>query len=627
MYEKFFGLRRDPFSIAPDPRYLFMSERHREALAHLLYGLDAGGGFVLLSGDIGTGKTTVCRCFLEQIPANCNVAYIFNPKLTVGELLTSICDEFHVALPPVANPAAARITTAKPLIDRLNAFLLASHAAGKNNVLIIDEAQNLSPAVLEQLRLLTNLETNERKLLQIILIGQPELRGMLARPELEQLAQRVIARFHLQALSQPETADYIAHRLAMAGLSGPLPFDKKAMARAYTLSRGVPRRINLLCGRALLGAYASGTLQVTREMLDKAAHEVFGADAPALKSTTKRLGWISRSSSRSPSPSPLPSPLQSSPSPTAPRLPSKKWRSVLQSCAVGLALGALVFGAVSWLMAGRQRPTPAASTAPAKALSLIPAPTEQSQPPNTSIGTSSAAASAAATPQVLPPAPVSVAASTMSSRADFSAALAASTATQNQAWRALGPLWGVALNSSDACGDAQNQGVFCYAKKPLSLLLIRQLDRPGFVTLTNRNGQPVYALLTGLTAEAATLTFDKTSLTVPLAWVAETWNGSFSTLWKRPANMGGAAQGAVSDAATPWLAGQLALLAQTPTAASPASAGSEPAPARQAGVRERVHAFQTAQGLPANGQAGPLTMMQLNRATGVPEPRLVTSNP
>ncbi|MBC7547886.1 MAG: AAA family ATPase, partial [Polaromonas sp.] len=254
MYEKFFGLSRDPFSIAPDPRYLFMSERHREALAHLLYGLDAGGGFVLLSGEIGTGKTTVCRCFLEQIPPNCNVAYIFNPRLTVLELLRSVCEEFHVPLPPEAPVTV----TAKALIDLLNTFLLNAHAAGRNNVLIIDEAQNLSSDILEQLRLLTNLETNERKLLQIILIGQPELRGMLARPELEQLAQRVIARFHLDALSQAETDDYVAHRLAVAGLSGPLPFDKKALARIYQLSRGVPRRINLLCGRALLGAYASG---------------------------------------------------------------------------------------------------------------------------------------------------------------------------------------------------------------------------------------------------------------------------------------------------------------------------------------------------------------------------------
>src|SRR3954471_22070993 len=156
MYSQYFGLKQEPFSIAPDPRYLFMSRRHREALAHLLYGLNGGGGFVLLSGEIGAGKTTVCRCFLEQIPSNCNVAYIFNPKLTVIELLRSICDEFGLALP---HQAAA--TSIKDYVDALNRHLLATHSEGRNNVLIIDEAQNLSPDVLEQLRLLTNLETNE----------------------------------------------------------------------------------------------------------------------------------------------------------------------------------------------------------------------------------------------------------------------------------------------------------------------------------------------------------------------------------------------------------------------------------------------------------------------------------
>src|SRR5258706_7209767 len=253
MYVSFFGLKQEPFSIAPDPRYLFMSERHREALAHLLYGVNGGGGFVLLSGEIGAGKTTVCRCFLEQIPKRCNVAYIFNPQLTVTELLKSVCAEFRI---PYQHPGPG-VPTVKDYLDVLNEYLLRTHAVGQNNVLIIDEAQNLSADVLEQLRLLTNLETNERKLLQIILIGQPELRTMLARPELEQLAQRVIARFHLEALSESETAQYIRHRLSVAGLKRALPFDHEAMRRIHKLSRGVPRRINLLCDRALLGAYSS----------------------------------------------------------------------------------------------------------------------------------------------------------------------------------------------------------------------------------------------------------------------------------------------------------------------------------------------------------------------------------
>ncbi|QXL84209.1 ExeA family protein [Comamonas sp. NLF-1-9] len=271
MYAAYFGLEQLPFSIAPDPRYLFLSERHREALAHLLYGLDGGGGFVLLTGEVGAGKTTVCRGFLQQMPAHCCAAYIFNPKLSAEELLATVCDEFGVALPDNRRGPPS----IKQCVDALNAWLLAQHAAGKSCVLVIDEAQSLSGDVLEQLRLLTNLETDEKKLLQIILIGQPELRALVARPELTQLAQRVIARYHLGALSKGETAQYVAHRLAVAGWQGPLPFAPAALARVHALSGGVPRRINLLCDRALLAAYAAGHKQVDARRVSAAAREVF----------------------------------------------------------------------------------------------------------------------------------------------------------------------------------------------------------------------------------------------------------------------------------------------------------------------------------------------------------------
>jgi len=277
MYTHYFSLKQSPFSIAPDPRYLFMSERHREALAHLLYGIGSGGGFVLLTGEIGAGKTTVCRCFIEQVPEDCRLAYIFNPKLTVEELLLSVCDEFRIDLPPVgAGPISV-----KSYVDAINGYLLASHAQGKNNVLVIDEAQNLSADVLEQLRLLTNLETSERKLLQIILIGQPELRTMLARPELEQLAQRVIARYHLGSLSESETGSYVTHRLAVAGATAAAPFPRGLMPLVHRLTHGVPRRINLLCDRALLGAYVENSREVTRTILRKAADEVFAESGAA----------------------------------------------------------------------------------------------------------------------------------------------------------------------------------------------------------------------------------------------------------------------------------------------------------------------------------------------------------
>ncbi len=272
MYQHYFGLAEAPFSIAPDPRYLYLSQRHQEALAHLLYGVSGDGGFVLLTGEVGAGKTTVCRCLLQQIPASCDVAYIFNPKLTVAELLSTICVEFGIACP-------AGNTSIKVFVDCINAYLLDAHAKGRHTVLIIDEAQNLSAEVLEQMRLLTNLETNERKLLQIILLGQPELAQMLERPELRQLSQRIVARYHLGPLTRPEVAAYVRHRLEVSGARRTL-FPAALMGRLYRLSGGVPRVINVLCDRALLGTYVQGKERVDRATLAQAAREVFHLEQP-----------------------------------------------------------------------------------------------------------------------------------------------------------------------------------------------------------------------------------------------------------------------------------------------------------------------------------------------------------
>ena len=272
MYLEHYGLKEPPFSITPDPRFVFLSERHRDALAHLLFGIGqgGGGGFVQLTGEVGTGKTTLSRLLLEQIPENTRVALVLNPRLSPVELLETICEELHV--PIDALDGAGRRGSAKALTDALNAYLLDAYAQGLRVVLVVDEAQNLSVEALEQVRLLTNLETDTQKLLQIILLGQPELRDMLARPELRQLAQRITARYHLTPLDAAETATYLRHRYRVAG-GLHLPFDAAAIRRIHAHSGGVPRLINVIAERALLGGYAHDDTRIDARTVDRAARE------------------------------------------------------------------------------------------------------------------------------------------------------------------------------------------------------------------------------------------------------------------------------------------------------------------------------------------------------------------
>ncbi|HLJ38145.1 MAG TPA: AAA family ATPase [Steroidobacteraceae bacterium] len=269
MYLSFFGLNEKPFAITPDPRYLFLSERHAEALAHLLYGINEAGGFVQLTGEVGTGKTTIVRSLLAQAPKNAEIALILNPRMTAPEFLLTICQELGVEVPPASQQSL------KDLVDTLSAYLLRAHADGKRVVLVVDEAQNLSTEVLEQVRLLTNLETNTQKLLQIILIGQPELRELLARNELRQLAQRITGRYHLNPLSREESSAYVLHRLRVAGATTDI-LSARALAEVFRLSGGVPRVINVICDRALLGAYSLDRHRVTGTLVRHAANEVFG---------------------------------------------------------------------------------------------------------------------------------------------------------------------------------------------------------------------------------------------------------------------------------------------------------------------------------------------------------------
>lgn len=284
MYHRYFGLDEQAFSIAVNPRYLYMSTQHREALAHLLYGVSSGG-FVMLTGEVGTGKTTIIRCLLEQLPDSADLAIVMNPSASARDLLCSICDEFGVEYAPDE-------TSLKVLTDKLSEFLVQNHSQDRRTIVLIDEAQLLRISTLEQVRLLTNLETNTEKLLQIILVGQPELNELLAKPALRQLSQRITARYHLRPLNLDETAAYIQHRLAVAGMPpGRHPFPPKIVRRVFQISRGIPRLINVLCDRMLLGAYSREATQIDSDICRRATVEVMG-EVPAAPPRYRPRGWF-----------------------------------------------------------------------------------------------------------------------------------------------------------------------------------------------------------------------------------------------------------------------------------------------------------------------------------------------
>ena len=550
MYADYFGLQQEPFSIAPDPRFLYLSARHREALAHLLYGLDRGGGFVLLTGEVGAGKTTVCRAFLKHVPPTCHVAYILNPMCSGHEMLKSVCAESGVT-PATDAPSS------QDCIDALNAFLLRSHAEGQQCLLIVDEAQNLSPAVLEQLRLLTNLETDERKLLQILLIGQPELRDMLARPEMKQLAQRVIARYHLGPLNEAETEQYIRHRLVVAGRRGTVPIRREARARIHRLSGGIPRRINLLCDRALLAAYGDGKPRVDVALIDSAAREVF---------VERQRAGVRRYR-----------------------------RAAVWAC--GLAASAALAGMAAVTPTGGL--APAIAEASAVATSPAPAPVPAA---------ASAVSLAAPAVAAVTPVPASAA-----SAASAPSVLEQPMADERQAWRELAGVWNLRIDGAPPCRAVQTQQVRCFAAR-MDLGLIRQLDRPGILALQKGDGTPTFALLVGLTADSVVLQSGGRRERVPLLALTRHWQGYYATYWRVPPSYTETLAEGSTGPMVDRIAAQLARLE-----GAPAPQGRQ---VFDAAMRERVHAFQLAQGLKPDGLAGPYTLMQLNRATGIDEPHL-----
>ena len=466
MYTSFFGLAEKPFAITPDPRYLFLSERHAEALAHLLYGIDDAGGFVQLTGEVGTGKTTIVRSLLAQTPAHADVALILNPRVTPEEFLLAICDELHVAFrtPRVRG-------SIKALVDHLNLLLLDAHARGRRVVLVIDEAQQLSADVLEQVRLLTNLETARAKLLQIILVGQPELRELLARTDLRQLAQRITGRYHLDPLARHESAAYVRHRLRVAGATSEV-FTDAALAELHRLAQGVPRLLNVIADRALLGAYTREQRRVTPALVRRAASEVQG-----------RAFWP----------------------------PWLWWVAGGAGAVVALVLVTTLWQLIGTRSGSERAPAPVAAAAPAGGEARA--------------ATAATGAGPAVTGPARPSAP---------SLADFMKANAAATGTDD-AFQGLFGLWQLKFTAGGvrACDQAAAQGLACLAQKG-AFAQLRALNRPAILSLVDASGAEHQLVLSALDDGGARLHAGAATLDASLSELQRYWYGDFLLLWKPP---------------------------------------------------------------------------------------------
>jgi general secretion pathway protein A len=464
MYLSFFGLSEKPFAITPDPRYLYLSERHAEALAHLLYGINESGGFIQLTGEVGTGKTTVVRTLLSRVPHHADVAVILNPRVTPIEFLLTICEELGIDI------ADADRDSVKHMVDALNRRLLSAHAEGRRIIVIVDEAQNLSAEVLEQVRLLTNLETPTQKLLQIILIGQPELRELLDRTELRQLAQRITGRYHLEPLSRDETQGYVRHRLRVAGAAEEI-FTPSALAEVHRLAAGIPRVINVTCDRALLGGYTQETRRVTAALVRRAAGEVYGR-----RFVPSWLGWLAGSLGL-----------------------------------VGIA-GAAFVGWHLWQL--HMTALRATDSIPHVAARPMMAPTPA---PSPATATPATVHAAAPTPLV-----------------SLSSLLAANSANTGDAaaFRRLLSLWGTAMaDDKDPCGQAAKGGLSCLEQRG-SWAQVRALNRPAILTLNDDHGQRHRVVLSALDDQFATLDLGEHDERVPLDEVSRDWFGEFTVVWK-----------------------------------------------------------------------------------------------
>ena len=546
MYTQHFRLTELPFSIAPNPRYLYLSAQHREALAHLLYGIGVGGGFVVLTGEVGTGKTTLCRALLDQLPEDVDIALIFNPRLNSRELLAGICDELHI---PYPGPRASL----KQLIDALNGHLLDAHARGRRVIVLIDEAQNLRFDVLEQVRLLTNLETNQTKLLQIILVGQPELNQVLDRPNLRQLSQRITARYHLNPLTLAETRDYIRHRLKVAGGSEQ-EFTDAAMRAIHRRAHGIPRLINLMSDRALLGAYTLGKLRVTGPIARRASRELM----PAGK---RRNAW---------------------------RVPG-----LLALLALSL-LGAMAMDVIPnpfTRLLGQSEP----------GLSLTAGTVGKAHGVRQAIDEKSKAAEATAAPDNNPEKGRSL----PLAQPDFAHWLETPGLDDVEAIRTLLSLWSFTPEDSGipACDQAKTQGLRCL---PLQgyWIQMKSLNLPAMMEFLRPDGQRRTAVLTRVEGDTMELSNGKVSGKFGTGEVLPLWTGGGTIVWKPPTDEKALVMPGTRSPSIVWIRDQLG---------ADLSPGADKH-LYDDGLKQRVINFQKMRGLDPDGIIGQLTLLHLQTA-------------
>jgi len=558
MYTSFFGLNEPPFSITPDPRYLFMSERHGEALAHLVYGVTESGGFMQLTGEVGTGKTTLVRTLLQdRLPDDADVAVVLNPQLSAIEFLATICEELGIG-------EGVDKTSSKALIDELNRHLLETHSDGRRTVLVVDEAQNLQRDVLEQVRLLTNLETSKQKLLQIILIGQPELRELLARNDLRQLAQRVTGRYHLQPLSRDETARYIEHRLRVAGALGEV-FESGAKREIFRLTDGVPRLINVIADRALLGAYSRESRQVTRGLVRRAAAEISG---------------------------------------TTYQPPLVRWAKPILVTA-----GTLIIAAGAWsvfVAFPRAEPPgqPGQDTMAASAAAVVEAEPESAPEP------------LAAAPDD-PGTAETVAGEPAETPLDEQLDVARDLTDFDTAIAGLFDLWGLEYRGG-GCNEAASSGYDCVSQRG-SWNSLRQLDRPAILTLVDARGDSHNVVLTAITGERADLSVGGVTVSHAIDAISEFWFGQYLLIWKPRGGDTVPLGPGVRGPAVLWLRQSLAAIDDRYAAEPPDS------DIYDATLADRVRTFQRDHRLAVDGYAGRQTQIIINSLLA-PEsvPRLAT---